>query len=331
MATAMQQLYMIKEARDCILRSSPPSQSVSTSGTNKNQEAYDKMLIELKRMFAFLQESERKAYNPKEFCKVYTMDQQPLNTAEQKDMQEFFTDLISKLEETSNEELKTLIKSLFGGVITNLVISLDCPHVSCTLEEFYTVRCQVAGMKDLYDSLNEITVKDTLEGDNMYTCSKCSRKVRAEKRACFRQLPQILCFNTMRYTFNMITMMKEKVNTHFSFPLLLNMSGYMEKNLIPAVGSLNSSVVEEVPNVGADLSPPPPPPPPLPAMSAVNEPDEGGEEAESFVYELIGVTVHTGTAEGGHYYSFIRERNPVDQVMPLDDIYESNTITKAKW
>lgn len=25
-------------------------------------------------------------------------------------------------------------------------------------------------------------------------------------------------------------------------------------------------------------------------------------------YELIGVTVHTGTAEGGHYYSFIRDR-----------------------
>ena len=25
-------------------------------------------------------------------------------------------------------------------------------------------------------------------------------------------------------------------------------------------------------------------------------------------YELIGVTVHTGTADGGHYYSFIRDR-----------------------
>jgi len=42
----------------------------------------------------------------------------------------------------------------------------------------------------------------------------------------------ILCFNTMRYTFNMLTMMKEKVNTHFSFPLELDMSPYMEKNLI---------------------------------------------------------------------------------------------------
>jgi hypothetical protein len=44
------------------------------------------------------------------------------------------------------------------------------------LEEFYTVHCQVAGIRDLYDSLNEINVKDTLEGDNMYTCSKCGKK-----------------------------------------------------------------------------------------------------------------------------------------------------------
>ena len=149
----------------------------SESKALKKKQQYDKILTELKRMFAFLQESERKACNPKEFCQFYTMDQQPLNTAEQKDMQEFFTDLIAKLEETSDVELKAVIKGLFGGVITNLVISLDCPHVSCTLEEFYTIRCQVAGMKDLYESLNEITVKDTLDGDNMYTCSKCSRKV----------------------------------------------------------------------------------------------------------------------------------------------------------
>lgn len=58
----------------------------------------------------------------------------------------------------------------------------DCEHVSRTLEEFYTVRCQVADMRNLYESLDEVTVKDTLEGDNMYTCSQCGKKVRAEKR-----------------------------------------------------------------------------------------------------------------------------------------------------
>lgn len=52
-------------------------------------------------------------------------------------------------------------------------------------------------------------------------------------RACFKKLPHILCFNTMRYTFNMLTMLKEKVNTHFSFPLRLDMSGYVEKELMP--------------------------------------------------------------------------------------------------
>ena len=151
--------------------------------------------------------------------------------------------------------------------------------------------------------MNEITVKDTLEGDNMYTCSKCSRKVRAEKRACFQQLPQILCFNTMRYTFNMITMLKEKVNTHFSFPLQLNMSGYMEKNLKPSVPNNSES----------------------PQQSKSDDDTELNDD-EDYLYELIGVTVHTGTAEGGHYYSFIRERNQTP-----DDDEDSNDINKAKW
>ena len=32
------------------------------------------------------------------------------------------------------------------------------------------------------------------------------------------------------------------------------------------------------------------------------------QEEQSYEYELIGVTVHTGTADGGHYYSFIRDK-----------------------
>ena len=36
--------------------------------------------------------------------------------------------------------------------------------------------------------------------------------------------------------------------------------------------------------------------------------DSGSEAEEETNYDLIGVTVHTGTADGGHYYSFIRDR-----------------------
>ena len=87
--------------------------------------------------------------------------------------------------------------------------------------------------------------------------------MRAEKRACFKSLPDILAFNTMRYSFNMVTMMKEKVNTHFSFPFRLDMTPYMEQTLIPSKNK------EETVKTG------------------------------SLEYELIGVTVHTGTADGG--------------------------------
>ncbi|KAL3285850.1 hypothetical protein HHI36_000370 [Cryptolaemus montrouzieri] len=266
MASCMQHLYMMPQARASIL------------AADTEKAKHENTLRELQRMFAYLLESERKAYNPRSFCKVYTMDHQPLNTAEQKDMAEFFIDLVSKLEEMT-PQLKSVIKKLFCGIISNNVVSLDCGHVSCTLEEFYTVRCQVADMRNLYESLDEVTVKDTLEGDNMYTCSQCGKKVRAEKRACFKKLPHILCFNTMRYTFNMLTMLKEKVNTHFSFPMRLNMEGYIEKELMP------QQYKEE-------------------------KEKQSDPEPEQYEYDLIGVTVHTGTADGGHYYSFIKDRSP---------------------
>ncbi|XP_046627893.1 ubiquitin carboxyl-terminal hydrolase 34 [Neodiprion virginianus] len=280
MASCMQHLYMMPQARISIL-------GADCAEANKHQLT----LRELQRMFAYLQESERKAYNPRSFCRVYTMDHAPLNTGEQKDMAEFFIDLVSKLEEMTMD-LKNLVKTLFCGVISNNVVSLDCEHVSRTLEEFYTVRCQVADMRNLYESLDEVTVKDTLEGDNMYTCSQCGKKVRAEKRACFKKLPHILCFNTMRYTFNMVTMLKEKVNTHFSFPLRLDMSGYVEKKLMPQHYQ-EEKIASEKRKSESEGS------------SGVADDKEATEHHQ---YDLIGVTVHTGTADGGHYYSFIRDR-----------------------
>lgn len=282
MASCIQHLYMMPQAREEILRVVPAE-----------AKKHETLLQELQRMFVYLLESERKTYNPRALCRVYQMDHQPLNTGEQKDMAEFFIDLVSKLEEMT-PEMKRLVKRLFCGMLSNNVVSLDCGHVSRTAEEFYTVRCQVADMRNLYESLDEVTVKDTLDGDNMYTCSQCGKKVRAEKRACFRTLPQILCFNTMRYTFNMVTMLKEKVNTHFSFPMRLNMADYLERNLVPSKEREKEGVEEE---------------------PAQNEYAEKGKSSESTEYTLIGVTVHTGRLSKwkflfrGIFIAFLCNRN----------------------
>ena len=38
--------------------------------------------------------------------------------------------------------------------------------------------------------------------------------------------------------------------------------------------------------------------------------EEQLEDESYYEYELVGVVVHSGMAEAGHYYSFIKERNP---------------------
>lgn len=51
------------------------------------------------------------------------MDKQPLNTGEQKDMTEFFTDLITKVEEMSPELVSTrILKNLFE-INTDLIFN----------------------------------------------------------------------------------------------------------------------------------------------------------------------------------------------------------------
>lgn len=117
-------------------------------------------------------------------------------------------------------------------------------------------------------------------------------------------------------------MQKEKVNTHFSFPLKLDMSGYVEKTLLPQQyhesKATNLSERKQKPNsefennTDADEN----------TTKNANEieeqtdtndnrddDDEDDEYSQYFEYHLIGVTVHTGNADGGHYYSFIKERN----------------------
>ena len=106
MATCVQQLYMIPDLRDGILTS-----SVGDGGK------HPMTLQELQRMFAYLRDSERKAYNPLSFCKTYEMDHQPLNTGEQKDMAEFFIGK-TKMLLTARCNLLQILQVLVVGIIS---------------------------------------------------------------------------------------------------------------------------------------------------------------------------------------------------------------------
>lgn len=102
----------------------------------------------------------------------------------------------------------------------------------------------------------------------------------------------------------MLTMQKEKVNTHFSFPMKLDMTGYVEKTLLPQQYQESKAEQNEQKKRNDERG--------VASESDENETnmlEVDSDTNEQYQYSLIGVTVHTGNADGGHYYSFIKERN----------------------
>ena len=82
-----------------------------------------------------------------------------------------------------------------------------------------------------------------------------------------KDVPDNLIFHLKRFDFDMITMMRNKINDEFQFPEYIDMSPFKVEYL-----------------------------------------SEQDNEVEPDIFELVGVLVHSGTAESGHYYSYIRER-----------------------
>ncbi len=47
-------------------------------------------------------------------------------------------------------------------------------------------------------------------------------------------------------------------------------------------------------------------------LFSLRSPSESFDVAQSYVYELSGIVIHSGQAHAGHYYSFIRDRGRMD-------------------
>lgn len=163
--------------------------------------------------------------------------------------------------------------------MSNEIISLekDYPYYVEREEAYLTIPLDVKGKASLQEALDLYIKEDILEGDNKYHCEKYDRKIRVMKRCCIKTLPNTLCVTLKRFDFDFSSMQKVKINDLFEFPLTVNLKPWTKCGL-------------------KDQIPP----------EANYEPPELDESY--YEYELVGVLVHSGTADGGHYYSYIKDR-----------------------
>ena len=232
-------------------------------------EGSQKLLLESKKLFAYLQETWLRAVDPDNVAgSIITYEAMPIDISIQMDVDEFYNLLFDRWEsQIPSETEKKKFRQFYGGQIVQQIKSKDCPHISERLEPFSAIQCEISGKASLFESLNAYVEGEVMEGDNKYSCSSCGSYVNAVKRACLRDIPDNLIFHLKRFDYDLMTGMRNKINDLFEFPSEVDMAPY---------------------NVDYLKDPQKPP-----------QPDK---------FMLVGVLVHSGNAEAGHYYSYIRER-----------------------
>ncbi|KAL4807372.1 hypothetical protein BDV18DRAFT_116297 [Aspergillus unguis] len=231
--------------------------------------ATQRLLDETKKVFGYMQESWLKGVDPQGFVdSIRTYDNEPVDVTIQMDVDEFYNLLFDRWEaQISNPEDRKKFRSFYGGQLVQQIKSKECDHISERLEPFSAIQCDIKGKASLEESLQAYVEGEIMQGDNKYSCTSCGRHVDAVKRACLKDVPDNLIFHLKRFDFDMVTMMRSKINDEFQFPDQIDMTPFTVDYL-----------------------------------------SDSAKDAQQDVFELVGVLVHSGTAESGHYYSYIRER-----------------------
>ena len=314
----MQQLYMIPEMRSGVvelpLPAEPPAPPADKASPNKA------FLSQLQSMFSFLHESEKKFYDTRELCASWRdFESLPINPSIQMDVDEFYNNLFEVLEVALRDTpSRTLLPALFGGTLVNQIISKEGQMISERQEMFYTISIEVKCKKSILDGLASYVEGEVLDGDNKYKCES-GEYVEAVKRVCVGRLPPVLFIHLKRFEFDFEAMKKVKLDDHFEFPPTINMRPYTVDGLAAAASQANQpaegavTTADEPPstdasNGGEDEAPSADGAPFAKAGLSESATDQATALAAGQLYELVGVLVHSGTADSGHYYSYIKER-----------------------
>jgi ubiquitin carboxyl-terminal hydrolase 34 len=199
-----------------------------------------------------------------------------IRTDSQEDVHGFYEDFISRLEtEMPDEESKAALTQLFTGCLLSQIKG-GCGHVSTRTETFVDLPVLVKNKPGLKESLDEFVQGEPMEGANKYKCLACDPM--GDGRlvdAMKRACPEKIPDNL---TFCL---------KRFSFEAMFNMDDKVNDRFeFPEtidMSAYHHSKVED------------------PSLAC--EPDP---------FELVGVIVHQGTLQFGHYWSYTLLRNTAE-------------------
>ncbi|XP_076309376.1 ubiquitin carboxyl-terminal hydrolase 24-like isoform X2 [Tachypleus tridentatus] len=285
MNSVIQQLYMQPGIREALLT------------VEEGSPDEDSLFYQIQTVFGHLLESRLQYYIPERFWKCFCLWGQPVNVREQQDAFEFFTHLVDQLDEHLKQIGKDpVFKFCYEGLFSDQKICQGCPHRYEREETFMALNLPVKS-HSLLDSLEQFVKGELLEGDNAYFCEKCGEKRNTIKRTCIKSFPHVLVIQLKRFEYDWEANRAIKFDDVFKFPWKLDITPYTVEG-IQERDVVNSSMQKNEEELSS------------PATIS---------KANSAVYDLVGVVVHSGQANAGHYYSYIKERK------------NDTMVTQGKW
>lgn len=228
MNSLLQQIAMNVKLSEDILTAKNPDTSIFPLN--------ESLLYQLKIVIAVLKFSIKKYHNPKHFFNVIIgYDCKQLNPFEQMDVDEFFNLLLDRIEPFFSEDINPF-KKHYQGLLQYDFIPEKCGHRSTKVEVFNSLSLQVRDSNNINTSLDVFFDQELLDGENMYYCEQCKKKVPTIKSIAIKQLPRCLVIVLKRFKFDYHQMRKIKINTYCSFEHNINMRKYTadkDSNVIP--------------------------------------------------------------------------------------------------
>lgn len=286
MNSMLQQFYMLPQFRYAIQEADDhklPTNLAYLRGdpevdrTKKGVDVDENVLHQLQALFGFLDLSDRQAVNPAGFCyALKDFEGNPTNTSIQQDAQEFLNMAFERIEEGLKGTKQELLLKCMFE--GKACNRFICQGCGVTMERFEEFMNLSLDVKHSKTLYESLGRLVSGEVISDFYCESCDKKVEMTKKTCLSTLPNILILHLQRIVYNFDTYTNEKINSRLEFPQLLCLEPY--------------------------------------TRDAVLRQEGGNPEPCDYQYELVGVVVHSGTAEAGHYVSLIRHRLPDGSVDP---------------